>query len=101
VDKKEEDQPKDKKFLNKKLEREKEIDDIKDDDKDKKDPTKEMNNIIINKKSLTSVKKKGKNKKKNKNNTNTLSTEKKEEKTQIQIPLKEDSIILPLLKPLI
>jgi hypothetical protein len=48
------------------------------------------------------VKKKGKNKKKNKNNNNnTLSTEKKEEKPLIQIPLKEDSIILPLLKPLI
>lgn len=47
------------------------------------------------------MKKKGKNKKKNKNNTNTLSAEKKEEKTQILIPLKEDSIILPLLKPLI
>ena len=100
VSKKEEDKPKDKKFLNKKLEREKESDDIKDDDKDKKDASKDMNSIIINKKSLTSVKKKGKNKKKNKN-INKLSTEKKEEKTQIQIPLKEDSIILPLLKPLI
>ena len=101
VTKKEEDKPKDKKFLNKKLEREKEIEDIKDDDKDKKEAMKDMNSIIINKKSLTSVKKKGKNKKKNKNNTNTLSAEKKEEKTQILIPLKEDSIILPLLKPLI
>ena len=101
VSKKEEDKQQDKKFLNKKLEREKEIDDIKDDDKDKKEITKDMNSIIINKKSLTSVKKKGKNKKKNKNNTNTLSAEKKEEKTQILIPLKEDSIILPLLKPLI
>ena len=102
VTKKEEDKPKDKKFLNKKLEREKEIEDIKDDDKDKKEAMKDMNSIIINKKSLTSVKKKGKNKKKNKNNNNnTLSTEKKEEKPLIQIPLKEDSIILPLLKPLI
>ena len=101
VSKKEEDKQQDKKFLNKKIEREKESDDIKDDDKDKKEITKDMNSIIINKKSLTSVKKKGKNKKKNKNNTNTLSAEKKEEKTQILIPLKEDSIILPLLKPLI
>ena len=102
VTKKEEEKPKDKKFLNKKLEREKEIEDIKDDDKDKKETMKDMNSIIINKKSLTSVKKKGKNKKKNKNNNNiTLSTEKKEEKPIIQIPLKEDSIILPLLKPLI
>jgi hypothetical protein len=102
VTKKEEDKPKDKIFLNKKLEREKEIEDIKNDDKDKKETMKDMNSIIINKKSLTSVKKKGKNKKKNKNNNNnTLSTEKKEEKPLIQIPLKEDSIILPLLKPLI
>lgn len=101
VSKKEEIKPKDIKFLNKKLERGKESDDIKDDDKDKKDIKEDLNNIIINKKSLTSIKKKGKNKKKNKNNNNTLSTEKKEEKTQIQIPLKEDSIILPLLKPLI
>ena len=102
VTKKEEDKPKDKKFLNKKLEREKEIEDKKDDDIEKKETFKDMNSIIINKKSLTSVKKKGKNKKKNKNNNNnTLSTEKKEEKPLIQIPLKEDSIILPLLKPLI
>ena len=102
VTKKEEDKPKDKIFLNKKLEREKEIEDIKNDDKDKKETMKDMNSIIISKKSLTSVKKKGKNKKKNKNNNNnTLSTEKKEEKPLIQIPLKEDSIILPLLKPLI
>lgn len=101
VSKKEEIKPRDIKFLNKKLERGKESDDIKDDDKDKKDIKEDMNNIIINKKSLTSIKKKGKNKKKNKNNNNTLSTEKKEEKIQIQIPLKEDSIILPLLKPLI
>ena len=102
VSKKEEDKQQDKKFLNKKIEREKESDDIKDDDKDKKETMKDMNSIIINKKSLTSVKKKGKNKKKNKNNNNnTLSTEKKEEKPLIQIPLKEDSIILPLLKPLI
>ena len=68
VTKKEEDKPKDKIFLNKKLEREKEIEDIKNDDKDKKETMKDMNSIIINKKSLTSVKKKGKNKKKNKNN---------------------------------
>lgn len=102
VNKKEEENPKEIKLLNKKLEREKESDDIKDDDKEKIEIKKDMNNIIINKKSLTSVKKKAKNKKKNKaNNTSTLSTEKKEEKTQIQIPLKEDSIVLPLLKPLI
>ena len=88
-----EEKPKEKIFLNKKIEREKEKNQ-KSNEKEKK-----CNN---NKEKTTPEKKKVKNRKKKSNNKN-LDSENSDKKddNSIQIPLKEEILKLPLLKPII
>lgn len=107
---KEDEKQKDKKFLNKKIERENEKEKHKE--KGKQNESKKsteiekdkINTIIINKKDLTSDKKKKNKKKKTKNSDESSKKSEKEEKTDLnskQIPLKEEILNLPVLKPIL